>query len=154
MDAADFYPTPLSAFEPLIPHLPKDALIWEPACGDGRLIRWMRKANLQADGTDIHAGLQFDFLHDFTRRECIVTNPPFSLAQEFVEHAIEFADEVFMLLRLNFLGSQKRRDWWRECEPSALFVLSDRPDFTGDGGDSCEYAWFFWGERHRGIFHL
>lgn len=94
-----------------------------------------------------------DFLKDTTLRPCVVTNPPFSLAKEFVTHAKSHADEVFMLLRLNFLGAKKRKDWWKQHEPDAIFVLSDRPDFTGDGGDACEYGWFYWGFRYKGIIH-
>lgn len=141
---SDFYPTPLEAFLPLIPFLPAKAKIWEPACGDGRLIKAMRDAGLDADGDDLLSSGQYDFLEDSTRRECIVTNPPFSLAKEFIEQACKLSDSVFMLLRLNFMGSQKRFNFWNLHKPSGIYVLSERPDFTGEGGDACEYAWFEW----------
>ena len=35
----DFYPTPIEAVRPLVPHLPKTGLFAEPCAGDGRLIR-------------------------------------------------------------------------------------------------------------------
>ena len=35
----DYYPTPIEAVLPLVPHLPKKALFAEPCAGDGRLIR-------------------------------------------------------------------------------------------------------------------
>jgi hypothetical protein len=35
----DFYPTPVSAVEPLIPHLPERFSYIEPCSGDGALIR-------------------------------------------------------------------------------------------------------------------
>lgn len=149
-NAADFYPTPESAFRPLLAHLPRDVEYWEPACGDGRLIAWGRQAGLAINGSD----LENDFLKDETRRRFILTNPPFTLAKEFCDHALALAPEVLMLLRLNFLGAQKRRAWWQQHEPAALFVLSARPDFTGGGGDSCDYAWFYWGSRWTGIKHL
>jgi len=128
------------------------AFYWEPACGDRRLIDALRLRGLEADGSDLALGC--DFLTDTTIREFIVTNPPFSLAFEFCQHARNHADEVLFLLRLNFLGSQKRAEWFNLNEPSALFILSKRPDFTGGGGDSCEYAWFYWGYRFRGLHHL
>lgn len=151
---ADFYATPKEAFMPLLAYLPPPCAVdyWEPACGDNRLITWLRESGRHADGSDLSLGT--NFLKDFTRRQFIITNPPFSLAQEFCQHALVYSEEVCMLLRLNFLGAQKRRDWWMAHEPNALFVLSKRPDFTGDGGDSCEYAWFYWGNRFRGIRHL
>lgn len=149
---ADAYMTPREAFMPLLLHLHRDVAYWEPACGDGRLIRWMREDGLEADGADLNSG--YDFLKDATVRQAIITNPPFSLALEFCDHARRHAPEVLMLLRLNFLGAKKRYQWWRRNEPSAIFVLSERPDFTGGGGDSCEYAWFAWGIRYSGIHHL
>ena len=157
---SDFYATPPEAFEPLIPFLDKKAKHWEPACGDGRLLVLMTQCGITASGADLEQdplGLGFglvDFLKDSTPRETIVTNPPFSLAEEFCDQALQHAREVWMLLRLNFLGAKKRRVWWRHNEPNALFILSSRPDFTGGGGDSCEYAWFYWGRRWQGIRHL
>lgn len=72
-----------------------------------------------------------------------ITNPPYKIAQKFIEHALKLSDTVVMLLRLNFLGSQERAAFHR-ANPSDVYVLTPRPDFTGDGGDSCEYAWFIW----------
>ncbi len=152
-NASDFYPTPSTAFLPLLPYLDKQKLYWEPACGDGRLIRQMQQAGISANGRDLNDG--YDFLLSDTQFDGIVTNPPFSLALEFCNKAISCSAETFMLLRLNFLGAQKRRSWWQAHEPSALFVLSERPCFTNDGKtDATDYAWFYWGERHKGIFHL
>lgn len=167
----DFYATPEEAFKPLIPFLPREWSYWEPACGDGRLIRWMKEAGLWAFGADLEPQCdypQINFLEDTTFRNCIITNPPFSLAQEFCDHAIKHSNHVFMLLRLNFLASVKRRDWFRQNEPAALFVLSKRPSFTGNGKtDATDYAWVYWHSllqgavaqelpaiRYRGIYHL
>ena len=48
-----------------------------------------------------------------------------------------------MLLRLNFLGSQERSDYLREHMPD-IYVIPNRPSFTGGKTDSIEYAWFVW----------
>jgi hypothetical protein len=151
-NAQDFYATPLSAFNPLLPYLDKTKEHWECACGDGRLVTAMMDYDIHVCGTDLNSG--HDFLQSTRHAPVIITNPPFSLAFEFCIHAHAYADEVWMLLRLNFLASQKRATWFRSHEPSALFILTKRPDFTGGGGDSCDYAWFYWGTRHKGIFHL
>ena len=78
--------------------------------------------------------------------DLIFTNPPFSLAQEFIEHSMMFAPTVIMLLRINFLGSQKRYDFWQQFPPDGLCILSKRPSFTGTGTDSIDYAWFIWSD--------
>lgn len=156
--ANDFYATPDYAFKPLLPLLYDVPAVWEPACGDGRLVKWMREAGINASGTDLFMdpfGLgHVDFLKDDTFRPFILTNPPFSIAVEFFDHALKHADEVLMLQRLNYLATRERYDWWTKHEPDALFVLSVRPDFDGRGGDSTDYCWYYWGKRFKGVRHL
>jgi len=134
-------------------------LFWEPACGDGRLIRWIKESGRRADGTDLALGQGIDFLKDESMRSFIITNPPFSLGAEFVAHSLAHATETMFLLPLNFLGSQKRAELFRRNEPDAIFVLSNRPSFGLNkhgkkGTDSNEYGWFYWGDRYKGIQHL
>jgi hypothetical protein len=87
----------------------------------------------------------------------ILTNPPYRLALPFVEKALTatapVGGEVCMLLRLNFLGSQKRGLWLRDHLPD-VYVLSERPSFTGKGTDATEYAWFVWGPKRSGRLHM
>lgn len=151
----DFYATPESAFKPVIPFLFKlPQPILDPAEGDGRLVRWMRESGIMAFGRDISSG-GGDFLKSVAVAEkTIVTNPPFSLALEFCQHALQLSDNVAMLLRLNFLAGIKRRAWWRENPPNAICVLSKRPSFTGKGTDATDYAWFFWSRHVSGIHFL
>ncbi len=168
----DFYPTPLESFTPLLPFIKGAKAVWEPASGDGRLVKAMQDFGIDAWGSDLCPQRKEDAQADFFLMDwfsvfemgkwadCIVTNPPFNIAQDFATHALKQVSEVFMLQRINWLGSQKRKAWWQEHQASALFVLSKRPSFTDagitgkSGTDSCEYAWFYWGKRHRGIFHI
>lgn len=153
LSSSDYYPTPLSAFEPLLPYFAMLSNYWEPACGDKRLIKCLCDHGFCAHGDDIING--YDFLLDETIRDIIITNPPYTYAFEFVQHAVSHASEVYMLLRLNFLASLKRRQWFINHEPSALFVLSQRPSFRrGHGTDACDYAWFYWGRKQEGIWHI
>jgi len=79
----------------------------------------------------------------------IITNPPYSIAQEIVEHCFEIAPdaEIIMLLRLAFLESKKRKEFWQKYPLSELYVLSERPSFTGKGTDSTAYAWMVWNKN-------
>ena len=162
----DFYSTPEKAFRPLLDLLPRDVSFWEPAQGDGRLVRWLAESGRQAGGGDLSTGT--DFLADESQREFIITNPPFSIVcigdrparstkvvGGFLPHALAHAPEVMFLLRLNYLGASYRRDFFKAHEPAALFVITPRPAFHGaTSTDSCEYAWFYWGNRFSGINHL
>ncbi len=84
--------------------------------------------------------------------EVLITNPPFSLAEEFVRRALAVCPGyVVMLLRLAFLETEERNQLLRE-QPPDIYVLPNRPSFTGKGQDSCAYAWMVWPEatrRHR-----
>lgn len=79
-----------------------------------------------------------------------ITNPPFRLAQEVLEHCLEITKgEVIMLLRLNYVGSEKRFDFMARQMANDILVLPNRPPFSRDkhgkwGTDSIEYAWFCW----------
>ena len=158
----DYYPTPEWCTEAIVRRLrwPGCPAILEPCRGDGAIIRVLKRYGFSdiewaeiADGRDFLTwdfGRQFDF---------VITNPPFSLARQFIDRSLELADCVVMLLPLSFLASKRRRNWWRSGrEPTALHVLSRRPSFTGDNRtDATDYAWYVWdktGRQDAGIFWL
>jgi hypothetical protein len=92
---------------------------------------------------DVHIG---NFLSGFVRQpvDLVITNPPYSLAQEFIETSMGLAKvAVVMLLRLNYLASERRSAFMR-AHPPDVYVLPNRPSFTGKGTDATEYAWFVW----------
>lgn len=80
--------------------------------------------------------------------QVIITNPPFKYAREFIEKAIMDVDDdgyVIMLQRVNFFGSDKRKDMWDKHMPVYTFVHSKRISFTADRKtDSIEYCHFVW----------
>lgn len=81
-----------------------------------------------------------------TKYDLIITNPPFSLAQPFIEKAVKESKLVVMLLRVNFLGSKKRIGFFKEHRPD-LYVSPKRPSFIKSqksSTDATEYAWFLW----------
>lgn len=86
--------------------------------------------------------------------DVIVTNPPFSLAEEFIRACLPLARTTIMLLRLNFFGSEGRADFLRSHAPD-IYALPNRPGFGLNkhgkpGTDSIEYGWFVWsGEQPR-----
>jgi len=75
----------------------------------------------------------------------VVGNPPYSLAWEFVQRSIALYPnaEVCFLLRLAFAASEERNEFMRRRPPD-VYVLPNRPSFTGEGSDSADYAWFVW----------
>lgn len=141
--AQDLYPTPAYCVDLILSRIFADfvATSCEPCRAAGSIYDKLPGARSYAE---ISEGIDYLNTAFPTRFDLIVTNPPFSLALEFLIKSLSEADTVCYLLRLNFLGTKKRRQFWQENPPSHLYVLSTRPSFTGHGTDATEYAWFCW----------
>ena len=140
---------------------PRDGVLIEPCCGSGQIVRcFPGKDWITCDIRDVVPSSLRHVTGDFLQCDggfhpaavsAVITNPPFSLAEEFIRHSrtsFPLADLVF-LLRLNFLGSAGRLALWRHLGAPDVFVLPNRPSFTGGKTDSCEYAWFVWPSQTR-----
>jgi hypothetical protein len=165
----DFYETPAWVTSALLEHaagICAAERILEPCAGNGAILhemqgRWgMRNSKYTAveireearDELEYHT----DEVHiaDFLtwqptgEYDLIITNPPFSIAQQIMERCFEIADgkaTFAMLLPLSFMGADKRYDFWQKHTPSDLYVISHRPSFTGGSGtDNAVYGWFVW----------
>lgn len=147
LNKTDFYPTPMWCVENLNIDWSLFSTMHEPCKGDGRILDWFTNKGLYTTYTEVTEGL--DFFDWEGEVDLIITNPPFSLAQEFIDHSIENANTVIMLLRINYLGSIKRYPWWNKNKPTSIYVLSKRPSFTGSGTDATDYAWFVWDKTDR-----
>lgn len=161
----DFYETPAWAIDALLRnHALRGSRVLEPCAGDGAILKVLYSrgypglstvaVEIRKEEEDSLACLA-DIVHiaDFLtwKPSCafdtIITNPPYSIAQEIIEHAFEIADgksEVIMLLRLGFLEAEKRYEFWQRHPVNHLYVLSARPSFTGGGTDGTAYGWFVW----------
>ncbi len=164
----DLYETPEVAVRALlgVEHLPH--FIWEPACGPGAIVKVLREAGHHVFGSDLccyetpfQDAAGWDFLSE-TRCprpsiEAIVTNPPFKLAHEFVAHALKLCPKVYMLLRLAFLESERRRDILDNGTLAHVHVfrkripMMHRAGWEGRKGSSAmAFAWFTWDRAHQG----
>ena len=163
--ANDVYPTPDWLTRAILPalrkRLPKGPIsVLEPACGSKQAIAEVIRTawpHAQVTCSDIVEPWSSDFLtlQPSPTFDLVITNPPFYAALEFVQQALRWrrteTSVVAMLLRLNFLGSQKRAPWLRAHMPS-VYVSPKRPSFGLNkqgkpGTDSIEYAWFVWDGR-------
>lgn len=133
--ASDLYPTPPEVTVALMRFLklPRSTQIWEPACGQDDMVEALRGCGMLAYGTDIRSGQ--DFLDSWQPRSTIaacswiITNPPFSLADEFIRHAAEIGKPFAMLLKAQYWHAAKRAQLFREIPPSYVLPLTWRPDF-------------------------
>jgi len=159
----DCYETPPEAVEALlkVEHLPKN--IWEPACGPGSIVTVLRKHGHDVVASDLHDydfGLaKIDFLSGgfIPMHGAIVTNPPYMLAQEFVETALTICPKVVMLLRLAFLESSKRTDILEKSGLARIHVFRNRLPMMHRRGwngpkasSAIPFAWFVWERGYKG----
>ena len=140
----DDYQTPPEALFPLLPFLKKDWTIWECAAGEGNLVKELRKQGFKVIATDIHSGKDF-LSHEPKHYDCIITNPPFSLKQQFLERAYCLGKPFAFLLPLTTLESEKRQRFFRQCGLE-MILFDKRINFetpTGKGeGSWFASAWF------------
>ena len=168
----DFYRTPAWCVEALMEHEQLMPIVYDPACGDGAILQVLQGCFHTVHGLEIDARSALrasqsldapigvgDYLDPSVAhplRADVVMNPPYRMAAEFVRAALRRSEpraKVCALLRLNFLGSSRKRlDLvGPESELARVIVLPKRPSFTGDGkSDACEYAWFIWEVGHCG----
>ena len=162
----DLYETPECATLALlrVEQLPKR--IWEPACGRGAIVRVLRAHGHEVLASDLidYGGPTCFYRRNFLLEhklpeccECILTNPPFSLAEEFVEHALELCPHVIMLLRLAFLESERRSRILDTGSLARIHVfrrrlpMMHRDSWTGPKASSAmAFAWFVWDRGHIG----
>lgn len=157
----DFYKTPEWCTREILKReifRPLD-IIWECACGDGAISKILLENYPNTKSSDIQNrgfGKQKDFLTYFYHANSIVTNPPYNLAQQFVEHALEVTDDrVVMLLKLAFLEGQKRKQFFKSTPLKTVYVFSKRIDFgrngePGKGSGLLAYAWYVWDHNYSG----
>ena len=99
-----------------------------------------------------------DFLdfHSVVGYDIIFGNPPYSLAEEFIRHALELVNKdgyVYFLLRLSFLeGINRGDDLFKKYPPKRVYVSSRRPSFFSTNGrhttDTLAYAMFLWQDNY------
>lgn len=160
-DSPDDFPTPPWATRALCEHvLPRglvDLTCLEPACGRGYMAKPLAEYFRQVDAADAyHYGFApvRDFLtypYEAGSHDWVITNPPFRLAEEFVERALLVARKgVAILARTVFLESVGRYQGIFSQNPPSKFaqfverVPMVRGRLDGKATTATGYAWFVW----------
>ena len=89
--------------------------------------------------------------------EGIITNPPFSLAKEFVEKGLSLLEDngqMAMFLKIQFLEGEKRKELFEKYPPKYIYVFRKRMATWNNGKEFDEngkhwattmcHAWFVW----------
>lgn len=174
----ELYPTPACLVDALVKAEPLPPRIWEPAAGMGHLAAALVAHGHSVRASDIIAYPErvpgspriekSDFLKEWGSDEisCIVTNPPFSKAEDFVRHALDIhgISKIVILARLAFLEGSSRSDII-DGHLARVYPIINRPPMMhrweqGDDGvwrewqgpkasSAVPFAWFVFLREHR-----
>jgi hypothetical protein len=169
-DSADDFPTPPWATRALIEHVigvdhARGLSCLEPACGRGYMARPLAEYFGSVSASDAHH-YGFAPVRDFLSypfealsHDWVITNPPFRLAEEFVERAMTVAKMgVAILARTVFLESIGRYENIFSHNPPTKFAqFTERVPMVKGRVDpkastATGYAWFVW-ERDAEVEH-
>ena len=168
----DFYCEPPWLVRALLDTEPFVGIILDPCCGCGTIPSCCRQRYLEVIGADlVDRGYHGTVIQDFFDRtepvDAIIANPPYGLAQAFIDHGLSLAPKVAMLLRMAFLESQRRRPWFAKSPLARVWISSRRPSIppgvsigqhdlwgavvqpTASGG-SMPYCWMISVRGHNG----
>lgn len=124
---SDFYITPIATIHNFLKHHKiKNGNILDPGAGNGSFAKAIKQLGYNNYITSVEVRKdEYDNLKQYSNEvvvedflkwkpsknyKTIIGNPPYSLAQEFLEKCFKIADnntEIIMLLRLAFLESKK-----------------------------------------------
>ena len=117
----DHFDTPNYAITPLLHFIPQDWTIWEPtdSTGESQIPQIFQNNGNKVVTTDRDT---LDFLHDNPsfHFDCIVTNPPYSIKNEFIEKCIAYGNQGkkwALLMPLTALESVEREKLFSQLDP-------------------------------------
>lgn len=145
-DKYDELYTPEYAISPLLKYLPKDKIIWECTdFGSSNITKVLKKNGFQVVSTHKK---DFDFLKDTAdfSFDIILTNPPYSLKNQFLQKCYEYKKPFCLLLPITSLEGIERGKMFREYGVE-LMVLDKRCNFIYDNSKKNNWfntSWFCW----------
>lgn len=161
----DYYATEPKAIDVLLSVESFSNHIWEPACGEGHLSKRLVELGYDVFSTDLidrnYGNSGIDFLKwDVEYCGDIITNPPYKLAQEFVEKGLELThNKLALFLKIQFLEGQARKELFKKYPPKFVYVSSSRLQCAKNGefekmkeggGSAVAFAWFVWYKGYMG----
>ncbi len=165
----DFDPTPAEPTRAFLAaehdRLIDFGMLWEPAAGDGAMVREIEAAGFpcyKSDLIDRGCGAEIRDYFSYAREECPakaqVTNPPYNRVNwrdgrgEWIKHGMGTLglDYMALLLSWNWPGAGGLSKVWAEFPPARVYLMRWKIDFTGDGSPPMLNAWFVWDRAYQG----
>lgn len=140
--------TPPFALDPLFQYLKRDWIIWESAVGEGHLASYLSSLGYSVIGTDILMGKNF-FEWEPYHWDCTVTNPPYSIKYQWLQHCYDLGKPFALLLPVETIGAASGQRLFEHFGCEVIF-LDKRINFKmpgkGNSGGGAQFpvAWFTW----------
>ena len=142
--SSDQFQTPPEGLNILLPFINKEWDIWECAWGKGNLYNQLKQEGYNVIGSDE----DFDFLTNYKECDCIITNPPYSIKDKFIERCYELGKPFALLMPLTALEGKKRQKCYKEHGLQLIIpnkrINFETPSGNGTGSWFCT-AWYTWG---------
>lgn len=104
---SDFYETPYSITQAILDRESLLGTVLEPAAGGGAIVKVLSENGISCTSYDI----EVNFFTEKNKYDVVITNPPFSLANDFITKAKEVANnKIIFLLPLSYLHGKYRYD--------------------------------------------
>ncbi len=137
---SDLYTTPQEAMDALCEYVDfdKELKYFEPCKGIGNISGYLEeKCGIKMETNELFGYSDSDFTEDYLKPrnkvseqwdyDVIVTNPPYRIAQEFVQEGFKYAKVQYHLLRLNFLeGKRRKQELYSQKHLKRVFLFSYR----------------------------
>lgn len=171
-DSLDDFPTPPWATRALCEwiarHSPRrlgDMSCREPAANRGHMVAPLFEYFGHVMASDVHDyGVGYrveDYLfgldQHFDKTDWTATNPPFRLAEQFIDRALRLSREgVAMFVRSAFLEGVGRHDrLFSVCPPSYVLQFTERVvihkgRLAPEGSSATSYCWLVWFKQREG----
>lgn len=170
----DFYATPSSAIKAILDKEILSGSILEPAAGQGHIAKILKEYYPNSEiisndliqrepleGISINSDIDFLTYNPEKKFDNIITNPPFNLAQEFIEKALTIVNKkVIMFAKIQLLEGAKRFEMYRNTPLKYVYVFSKRVNPLRNGEELDEkgkpwastmcFAWFVWEKEFTG----
>ena len=148
--------------------------LYDPCCGQGHISDVLKEYFPEAKhyATDLIdrgygiGGINFLENGQRAKADWIITNPPYSLAKEFISESLLCTNKgVAMFLKIQFLEGQARKDWFKQTPLKYVYVFSKRQATLRDGilldpktgkkwANTMCLAWFIWEHGYNGEPHI
>jgi len=137
--AGDECYTPAYAVEPLLNFLPKDKIIYEPTSFVSKnIVNYLRDNSFKVTENNDDTDFLQDELPEF---DLIVTNPPYSIKDKFIEKCYKLNKPFALLLPVSAIQGNKRGEMFMN-KGIEILVLNQRVNFTKQGSPHFGVAWF------------